>query len=145
MELQTIRDDHDSQNQSRLEHRRDGRGSNHNVALPGQSRPSHAMNGVDSYEIYGENQEDSEVDEEGNPRPQARPTRHSHHNKEAMVSGEQVIEPSKMKKAEFNRQVDSGTQAPRRANRDSSSVKKTNIEVLDHETPIEQYQQYYNQ
>ena len=30
-------------------------------------------------------------------------------------------------------------------NRESSGVKKTNIEVLDHETPIEQYQQYYNQ
>jgi hypothetical protein len=29
--------------------------------------------------------------------------------------------------------------------RESSGVKKTNIEVLDHETPIEEYQQYYQE
>lgn len=31
----------------------------------------------------------------------------------------------------------------REKKRESSGVKKTQIEVLDHETPIEEYQQYY--
>lgn len=62
-----------------------------------------------------------------------------------MISGEQIIEPSKMLKNEYMKGKPSGGHGQRRSsqNRDSSGVKKTNIEVLDPETPIEQYQQYY--
>ena len=67
-----------------------------------------------------------------------------------MISGEQIIEPSKMTKNDYKGKggnTASSHHGKRRIsqNRESSGVKKTNIEVLDHETPIEQYQQYYNQ
>jgi len=105
---------------------------------------------VDSYEIYGEHQpEESEFEEEEiaggqkkGIRQPVRANRRVRPSNDELVSGEQIIEPSKMVKKDF--QHDSATN-PRRANRESSSVKKTNIEILDHETPLEQYQQYYNQ
>ena len=63
-----------------------------------------------------------------------------------MISGEQIIEPSKMVKAsEFNQQRSSSNNQKRQNGNRENSVKKTNIEILDHETPIEQYQQYYNE
>jgi hypothetical protein len=69
---------------------------------------------------------------------------------------EQVLEPSKMMKNEnygnksrsTSNQPGSRKQGshPRdKRDRESSGVKKTQIEVLDHETPIEEYQQYYQQ
>ena len=68
-----------------------------------------------------------------------------------MISGEQSIEPSKIGQADFDgrrrRTSSSNTKGQRRISqkRESSGVKKTNIEVLDHETPIEEYQQYYQE
>lgn len=57
---------------------------------------------------------------------------------------EEIIEPSKMNKQGGQNSRSASHQAKgRRENsqhRDSSGVKKTNIEVLDHETPIEEYQ-----
>jgi hypothetical protein len=61
---------------------------------------------------------------------------------EILISGEQVIEPNKMLKSEGRRQRSSNVQR-KIGNRDSSSIKKTNIEILDHDNPIEQYQQNY--
>jgi hypothetical protein len=60
-----------------------------------------------------------------------------------MISGEQIIEPSKLGKADYDgrRRRTSSSKGQRRISqkRESSGVKKTNIEVLDHETPIEEY------
>lgn len=63
---------------------------------------------------------------------------------------EHIIEPNKMIKKEYSKQSRSGSQnhparrqASHKRERDSSGVKKTQIEILDHETPIEEYQQSY--
>jgi hypothetical protein len=57
-----------------------------------------------------------------------------------MISGEQVIEPSKMAKTDGRKQSSHQAQRKIQGNRgDSNSIKKTNIEILDHENPIEQY------
>jgi hypothetical protein len=65
-------------------------------------------------------------------------------SEDILVSGEQVLEPSKMVKSDGRKQSSHHVQR-KMAQRDSSSMKKTNIEVLDHENPIEQYQQNYKQ
>ena len=94
---------------------------------------------VDSYEIYGENQPVSSNDSDFEvPRPKAPLKKMEEH----------VIEPNKMMKSDKR---SSGVNQGRKQSgqskdrRDSSGVKKTQIEILDHETPIEQYQQYYHQ
>jgi len=211
LDLQTIRDERESQNQSRLEHRREVGSHNnlggsmgsqisdanehqdlhggadthemrHNAHDMGMSGMGPMMQGnhnggmVDSYEIYGENQpDDSDIEAEeevvhvSNKRGgrlaaktkagrQASNKGRSGKNNDSiggdsdgiMISGEQIIEPSKMVKNDYKGKganTASSHQGKRRIsqNRESSGVKKTNIEVLDHETPIEQYQQYYNQ
>lgn len=181
-DLQSIRDDRDSQNQSRLEHMRGGHDGNgiHNRSprsgdAPGSSSRNqngiiegnhHSGGMVDSYEIYGENQaDDSDIDMEeeiisysNKRRGQAMKTtagKRTAHGEpladDIMISGEQVIEPSKMGKADYDgrrrRTSSSNNKGQRRISqkRESSGVKKTNIEVLDHETPIEEYQQYYQE
>lgn len=63
-----------------------------------------------------------------------------------MIENEHIIEPSKMSKPYGNK---SRSASNNHGNRKSSntrerrenSIKKTQIEILDHETPIEQYQQ----
>ena len=76
-----------------------------------------------------------------------------------MISGEHVIENQKLKNNyaqnnssstnnyKFKNNSSSNINKQRKISqkRESSGVKKTNIEVLDHETPIEEYQQYYNE
>jgi hypothetical protein len=111
LDLQTIRgNERESQNQSRLEHLQAKQASGNAVR---RAMPNNAM--VDSYEIYGENQpEDSDievVEEEiahySNKRgsrgvssvnPGA-PVREGL-NDDILISGEQVIEPSKMVKSD---------------------------------------------
>ena len=117
---------------------------------------------VDSYEIYGENQPDDSdievVEEEIGPYSIKRGPRVSSGNQgqsksrgiasidelsdEIMISSEQVIEPNKMVKSDGRKQRSQHAQR-KIGTRDSSSIKKTNIEILDHENPIEQYQQNY--
>ena len=126
----------------------------------------HSGGMVDSYEIYGENQaDDSEMEMEEEmisysnkrrgPGMKTATAKRGGHGEpivdDIMISGEQVIEPSKMGKADYDgrrrRTSSSNTKGQRRISqkRESSGVKKTNIEVLDHETPIEEYQQYYQE
>jgi len=60
---------------------------------------------------------------------------------------EQIIEPSKMvKKEQYGNGIRTASQnhgnrkqASAQRDRNSSGIKKTQIEVLDHETPIEEY------
>lgn len=179
-DLQSLPDDRDSQNQSRLEHMRGGRDGTgmHNRSLrsgdgPGSTARNqgaliqgnhHSGGMVDSYEIYGENQADDsdmELEEEmisySNKRrgPGMKTAAGRGHGDaiadDIMISGEQSIEPSKMGQADYDgrrrRTSSSNTKGQRRISqkRESSGVKKTNIEVLDHETPIEEYQQYYQE
>lgn len=107
------------------------------------------MDMVDSYEIYGENQPDDSdievVEEEITYKRGSKnskiPVRDGLQD-EIMISGEQVIEPNKMVKSDGRKQSSSHG-ARKIGQRDSSSIKKTNIEILDHENPIEQYQQNY--
>lgn len=123
---------------------------------------------VDSYEIYGDNQNEDSEDENDEdvvakrkPKPAktnaankgARQSRGRHNDNidgigEVMID-EHVIEPSKMTKNDNYRSA-SNNQGNRKAashsrpkERENSGVKKTQIEVLDHETPIEEYKQYY--
>lgn len=138
-------------------------GRNHGGIIQGNH---HSGGMVDSYEIYGENQADDsdiEMDEEvigysgkrrGAQLKAAAGKRAGHGEPIAddiMISGEQIIEPSKMGKADYDgrrrRTSSSNNKGQRRISqkRESSGVKKTNIEVLDHETPIEEYQQYYQE
>jgi hypothetical protein len=132
---------------------------------------------VDSYEIYGDNQNDeSEIEEHieevQNVRKRpvavkasaARAKQHSksrdRHNNDEICErigevsiDEHIVEPSKMTKNENYRQNSrtastnqgnrKASSQARRKERESSGVKKTQIEVLDHETPIEEYKQYY--
>lgn len=132
---------------------------------------------VDSYEIYGDNQnDDSEIEEHveevknTRKRPVAvkasavrmKQQTKSRHNNEDICDGigevsidEHVIEPNKMTKNDNYRQNSrtastnqgnrKASSQARRKERESSGVKKTQIEVLDHETPIEEYKQYYQQ
>ena len=110
---------------------------------------------VDSYEIYGENHvDDSELDMEEEiisysnkrrgPGMQTAAGNRGGRGEDMMISGEQIIEPTKLGN-DGRRRRTSSSKGQRRISqkRESSGVKKTNIEVLDHETPIEEYQQYY--
>lgn len=64
---------------------------------------------------------------------------------------EHIIEPNNMvKNDQYRENSRTNSQNPRnrkqgshKRERDSSGVKKTQIEILDHETPIEEYQQSY--
>lgn len=148
-----------------------GRGMINSVDMPGSSSRNqggiiqgnhHSGGMVDSYEIYGENHADDselEMEEEIVSYPKKRmggAQKTAAGNRgpgggaredDIMISGEQIIEPSKMGKGDFEgrRRRTSSSKGQRRISqkRESSGVKKTNIEVLDHETPIEEYQQYY--
>ena len=68
-----------------------------------------------------------------------------------MISGEHVIEPSQMVKNDYRGNkvgnTASSNQGKRRIsqNRESSGVKKTNIEVLDPDAPMEYYKNNYNE
>ena len=172
-DYQSMPDDRDSQNLSRLEHVRGGPDAQ-NGSIPSADMPDsssrnqggliqgnhHSGGMVDSYEIYGENHaDDSELDMEeeiisySNKRRgggmQTAAGNRGGRGDDIMISGEQIIEPSKMTKADYDgrRRRTSSSKGQRRISqkRESSGVKKTNIEVLDHETPIEEYQQYYQE
>lgn len=107
---------------------------------------------VDSYEIYGDNQDESELEDENfinqrgsNIQSSNKYTsgrRHDSNSKRGHDLGEHIVESGKAKKDERG----SSSVGQRRASRrEASGMKKTNIEVLDHETPIEHYKQYYRE
>lgn len=124
-DYQSMHDDRDSQNRSRLEHVRRGRenvngtipsgegvdssGRNHGGIIHG----NHNSGGmVDSYEIYGENHaDDSELDLEEEMISYSNKRRGPGMQTAAgnrglgddiMISGEQIIEPNKLGNAEYD-------------------------------------------
>lgn len=135
--LHTIRDEKDSQD-SIIERK--------NVR-----QPQNLDHMVDSYEIYGEKQpEDSDEDEEPvhqrGQRPRQNMRGNNGYREELDGIGEiNIIEPNKMQKSDqytnksksasnqiVNRKQGSNT----RERRENSGAKKTQIEILDDETPI---------
>jgi hypothetical protein len=75
---------------------------------------------VDSYDYYGDQQEDEDHNNHHPNHAYAQNTKKPKH--QGVISGEQIIEQSDVKKVTQN-----------------SNKKKTQIEVLDEETPMEYY------
>ena len=115
-EIQTIRDDKKSGG-------RQVRGSSGSHNRRDQNVPMEHM--VDSYEIYGENQPDESNESDYNM-------------KQHQKIEEEILKPNQMMKSDKRM---SGTSKGRKmSNQGGSGAKNTQIEILDHETPIEEYQ-----
>jgi hypothetical protein len=141
-ELNTIRNDRDHSN-SRVERKKSG-----NKREPRNIGVDHI---VDSYEIYGEDKPDDESEDEympskkrngSNQRTSAGRRNNSRPHHERIDVQEEILEPSNMiKKGNASRSASNNMKGRRETSqhRESSGVKKNIIEVLDHETPIEEY------
>ena len=91
---------------------------------------------VDSYEIYGEGHPDDSND---SGRQRKRPTAQNPSSKQRRRNDK----PSQAAMADQSRKSASGHQQRKQRSQpreQSSGMKNTQIEVLDHETPIEEYQ-----